>query len=72
MQENNKQMDRRIILGTILIILGGLFLLNSLDILSFRLTRIIFSWPFIMLVIGMFILANTNKKFWEEYLQVWE
>ncbi|HLG31411.1 MAG TPA: LiaF domain-containing protein [Ignavibacteriaceae bacterium] len=62
MQEQHSRIDKRILLGAVLIFLGGLFLLNSLDIISFRVSRVIFSWPFIMLVIGLFILANTNKK----------
>src|SRR3970040_1076390 len=62
MQEQHSRIDKRILLGAVLIFLGGLFLLNSLDIISFRISRVIFSWPFIMLVIGLFILANTNKK----------
>jgi len=62
MQEQKHGFDKRVILGGVLIFLGGLFLLNSLDIVDFRFSRVIFSWPFIMLVIGLFILANTNKK----------
>lgn len=62
MQGQHIGLDKRVLLGAVLIFLGGLFLLNSLDIISFRFSRVIFSWPFIMLVIGLFILANTNKK----------
>ncbi|HEY7751153.1 MAG TPA: LiaF domain-containing protein [Ignavibacteriaceae bacterium] len=63
MQEQQSGLDKRVILGGILIFFGGLFLLNSLDVISFRISRVIFSWPFFILVIGLFILANTNKKF---------
>jgi predicted membrane protein len=62
MPENNKT-DKRVILGGILIILGGIFLLNTMDVLHFRFAHVVFSWPFIMLVIGVFILVNTEKKF---------
>jgi predicted membrane protein len=62
MPENNRT-DKRVILGGILIILGGIFLLNTMDILHFRFAHVVFSWPFIMLVIGVFILINTEKKF---------
>jgi predicted membrane protein len=62
MPENNRT-DKRVILGGILIILGGIFLLNTMDILHFRFAHVVFSWPFIMLVIGVFILVNTEKKF---------
>ena len=62
MPENNRT-DKRVILGGILIILGGIFLLNTMDVLHFRFAHVVFSWPFIMLVIGVFILINTEKKF---------
>ena len=62
MPENNRT-DKRVILGGILILLGGIFLLNTMDILHFRFAHVVFSWPFIMLVIGVFILINTEKKF---------
>lgn len=63
MSENNNKIDKRVLLGGILIFLGGLFLLNTLDVLHFQFTRVIFSWPFIMLVIGLFVIVNTDKKF---------
>lgn len=62
MTEINNGLDKRVVLGAVLIFLGGLFLLNSLDIVSFHVGHIIFSWPFVMLVIGLFILVNTSKK----------
>lgn len=63
MEALNKQTtDRRVWLGAILIILGGLFLLNSLDIFNFRFTRIFISWPFFFFVIGLYILVQTEKK----------
>ena len=63
MPENNSGMDKRVLLGGILIILGGIFLLNTMDILHFRFAHVVFSWPFIMLIIGLFVLINTEKKF---------
>lgn len=63
MPENSSKMDKRILLGGILIFLGGLFLLNTMDVLDFKISRVIFSWPFVMLVIGMFVIVNTDKKF---------
>jgi predicted membrane protein len=62
MPENNRT-DKRIVLGLILIFLGGIFLLNTMDILHFRFAHVVFSWPFIMLVIGLIVLINTEKKF---------
>jgi predicted membrane protein len=63
MSENKSGIDKRVLLGGILIFLGGLFLLNTMNILHFRISSVIFSWPFIMLVIGLFVLVNTEKKF---------
>lgn len=62
MEEINNKTDRRMWLGGAFIFLGFLFFLNSLDILDFSISRIIFSWPFFFLVIGVFITLNTNKK----------
>jgi len=63
MSENSNKIDKRVLLGGILIFLGGLFLLNTMSILNFRFTNIVFSWPFVFMVIGLFILVNTEKKF---------
>jgi predicted membrane protein len=63
MSENKNGIDKRVLLGGILILFGGIFLLNTMDILHFRFSHVVFSWPFIMLVIGLFILINTEKKF---------
>jgi predicted membrane protein len=62
MDETQNGLDKRIVLGAVLIFLGGVFLLSSLNILDFHIGRVIFSWPFVMLVIGLFILVNTSKK----------
>ncbi len=60
MHHNN--IDKRITLGIILIMIGGLFLLNSLDIVDFRVSRIIFSGPFILFIIGILIMVNSGKR----------
>ena len=62
MEENMNKVDKRVVLGTILIVLGGLFFLNSLNIFNFSLTRIIFSWPFFFIAIGMYLTLNTARK----------
>lgn len=62
MEENINKIDKRVALGSILIVLGGLFFLNSLNIFDFSLTRIIFSWPFFFIVIGMYLTLNTTRK----------
>ncbi|MBT8386853.1 MAG: hypothetical protein KJO12_05530, partial [Ignavibacteria bacterium] len=62
MAETQNGIDKRVVLGGVLIFLGGLFLLSSLNVLDFQIGRVIFSWPFVMLVIGLFILTNTSKR----------
>ena len=62
MEENKNPVDKRVLLGSILIGLGALFFLNSLDIFSFNFGRVIFSWPFFFIVIGMYLTLNTNRK----------
>lgn len=62
MEENKNKVDKRVVLGSILIGLGGIFFLNSLDIFDFNFARIIFSWPFFFIVIGMYLILNTSRK----------
>jgi len=62
MEENKNKVDNRVLLGSILIGLGGLFFLKSLDIFDFNFGRIIFSWPFFFIVIGMYLTLNTSRK----------
>ena len=51
----NNSIDKRITFGVILIFIGGLFLLNTFDILDFRVSKIIFSGPFILFMVGILI-----------------
>jgi predicted membrane protein len=62
MENSGNKPDKRFLLGGILIVIGAFLLLGSMDILDFRVSRIIFSWPFFISIIGVFILLNTNKK----------
>jgi predicted membrane protein len=62
MEENKNKVDKRVVLGSILIGLGGIFFLNSLDIFDFDFGRVIFSWPFFFIVIGMYLTLNTSRK----------
>ena len=63
MSENKSAVDKRVLLGGILIFFGGLFLLDTMNILHFRIAHVLFSFPFFMFVIGLFVLVNTEKKF---------
>lgn len=62
MEENKNKIDKRVMLGSILIGLGGLFFLNSLDIFDFNFGRVIFSWQFFFIVIGVYLTLNTSRK----------
>lgn len=57
---NSKYMDRRILLGALFIIFGGLFLLEDSGWLGFSLHNIIFSWQMLLIFIG--ILNVSHKR----------
>ncbi len=62
MNERNSSPNSRILLGTILILIGGLYLLETLDLISMNIPHIIFSFPFILFVVGIIILINSRNK----------
>ena len=49
-------------LGLIIIAIGTLYLLKTLDFISFNVSHIIFSFPFILFLIGVIILFNSGNK----------
>lgn len=62
MENKKNSTDKRFWLGGLLIIIGAIFLFNSFEIIDFQFARIIFSWSFFFLIIGIFIIVNTEKK----------
>ena len=52
----------RIFVGIILILLGGLFLLDNLDLVYIDIPRIIFSFPMLLIILGAIIIINSRKK----------
>ena len=62
METNTQSTPSKILVGALLIIIGGLFLLRSFQILPFEITHVIFSWRFILFIIGIIILINSNNK----------
>jgi predicted membrane protein len=62
MDTNTQSTPSKILVGALLIIIGGLFLLRSFQILPFEITHVIFSWRFGLLIIGIVILLNSNNK----------
>lgn len=62
MVENRSRLNSRMIPGLILVIIGVLFLLDNLNYLYFDLPHVIFSFPAILIIIGLLILVNSDKK----------
>jgi len=60
METNSKFLDRRAILGIILVILGIIVLADNLNLFSFSIFDLVFSFPMILIVIG--ILSLNHKK----------
>jgi predicted membrane protein len=60
MEENNNRADKRVILGSILIALGGIFILSN--ILKYDFWDIFISWSFFFIVIGVYLTLNTSRK----------
>jgi predicted membrane protein len=54
--------NKRLTIGIILILFGLLFLFHTLNLISFEITHIIFSFPFFLSIIGILILVNSSKK----------
>ena len=52
----------RIWLGVVLIILGGLFLMDNFGLFWFDLRPVIFSWHSILLIIGIIVLVNHKNS----------
>lgn len=48
--------------GAILIILGGLFLLDNLSYFDFGIRSYLFSWPMILIVVGLIIFVNSRDR----------
>ena len=62
MNNQNSNTSARLIAGLILIVLGGLFLLDNYGIIYFSLPSFLFHWEYILISIGLFILATSNNK----------
>ena len=62
-QENYKRnYDSRNVIGIILVVLGGLFLLDSMDVIDFNVARVIFSFPAILIILGTVLILNTSRR----------
>jgi predicted membrane protein len=57
----NKSTDRKLIIGIILMLAGGLLLFDTFDITHFPIRYYIFSWKTLLIGIGIVILATKEK-----------
>ncbi|MHB9011381.1 MAG: LiaF transmembrane domain-containing protein [Ignavibacteriaceae bacterium] len=62
MNNSGNSFSNRIILGLILIFVGGLYLLSTLDLINFNVHHIIFSLPFWAIIWGLVIIKNSRNK----------
>ncbi len=70
MSRRHDSTGSRMTLGTILIIVGALYFLQTLDFFSFSIPHIIFSFPFIIFLIGLLVLINSRNKLFGAMLAV--
>ncbi len=57
----NKSTDRKLIIGIILMVVGGLLLFDTFDITNLPIRYYIFSWKTLLIAIGVIILATKEK-----------
>ncbi|MCC7317331.1 MAG: hypothetical protein IT219_02295 [Bacteroidales bacterium] len=62
METKNTSLDRRMIAGLLLIIAGGLLLLDSLGMISFDLRHYLISWKTLLIFIGIISLSSRDKQ----------
>ncbi len=62
METNNQTSPAKIFVGALLVVIGGLFLLRSFNLLPVDIAHIVFSWRFFLLVIGIVVLISSNNK----------
>ncbi len=60
MAENND--SKRLWLGIIFFLLGGMLLLDNLDIFYFHLPHYIFSWKSLLILMGLYFIFGRDKK----------
>ncbi len=62
MEEIKKSNNARYIVGLILIVIGGIFFLDSVQVIRFDLPDVIFSFQFILFIIGLLLTINPNSR----------
>lgn len=62
MNNQNSNTNTRLIFGLILIVLGGLFLLDNYGIIYFSLPDFFWHWEYILISIGIILLVTSGNK----------
>jgi len=62
MFDKDNNTTARLIAGLVLIVLGGLFLLDNYGIIYFSIPDFLFHWEYILIAIGIFILSTSRNK----------
>ena len=52
----------RAIIGIVLILIGAAFIAKTLDIFPYRVTRYIFTWEMILIVLGIIFISTRENK----------
>ena len=63
-QFNNQQrnyLDRRVILGIVIMLFGGILLASNFNLIPFDVRHYIWSWKMVLIVIGVISLANRQR-----------
>ena len=60
--DSNDNMNTKAVIGVILIIAGLLLVLKNMNFLSHYVTRVIFSWPMLLIVIGLVLLRKPKDR----------
>lgn len=62
MNTSERSSGDRIFIGIILILIGGFYLLSTLDLINFNVAHVIFSLPFWAIIWGLVILRSSHNK----------
>ncbi len=62
MDTQHKSTDSRLIIGIILILLGGILMMNTMGLMDWSVSYYIFSWKTLLILIGLVLLANKQRK----------
>lgn len=62
MSQYTRSTDSRLIIGLLFLVLGIYFLLNNFDLIPFSLPYYLVSWQTLLIVIGLLIVATSEKK----------